>query len=150
MIGIKNIFLFLAILHYSFAITRNELLLEEIVYENQKLLRTPTNLNETVSTPRKFLDAERKDDQWDKLIVGVLVENYSKYILSDPSTSGVSNCGANHEIHNVTEVKPGSTEFFAVDNDGWDHYGICGAFSWQIRKPDGTANIVSDLVFDKT
>ena len=123
----------------------NKLFLEETVFNNRKFLRRPSNLNGSVSTPRKLLDAER-NGQWDKLIVGVLVENYSKYVLSDASTSGpASYTCANRRIHNASDIRPGSAEFFAVDNDGWDNYGLCGAFSWQIKNPDGKTKRVSTL-----
>jgi hypothetical protein len=50
-------------------------------------------------------------------MVGIVIENYSKYLLSDPRTSENRNCGYNREINAPQPVKPGTFEIFAVDNN---------------------------------
>ena len=50
-------------------------------------------------------------------MIGIVIENYSKYLLADPLTSGQTDCGFNREINALQPVKPGTYEIFAVDND---------------------------------
>jgi hypothetical protein len=49
-------------------------------------------------------------------MIGIVIENYSKYLLSDPRTSENRNCPFNREINAPQPVKPGTFEIFAVDN----------------------------------
>ena len=50
-------------------------------------------------------------------MVGIVIENYSKFLLNDPRTSGKANCGKNREINALQPVLPGTYEIFGVDND---------------------------------
>ena len=52
------------------------------------------------------------------MIVGIVIENYSSFRLTDPRTSEQRNCGANREINALQQVDPGTFEIFAVDNRG--------------------------------
>ena len=56
-----------------------------------------------ISDPKEFLlEHDKRDgDQWARVSIGIVVENYSRYKLTDPRTSGQANCGKNNEVLNL-------------------------------------------------
>jgi hypothetical protein len=43
-----------------------------------------------------------------QVMIGVVVENYSRFRLTDPRTSGNLDCGENREINAAQPVDPGT------------------------------------------
>lgn len=78
----------------------------KVVSVGQKHLTLPQILRPTVledgmvmpaDTPREHLDVYYHNPT-KKVLIGILVENYSKYRLEDPRTSGLHTCRANTEV----------------------------------------------------
>lgn len=61
---------------------------------------------EPSTTPREFVDTEHRNE-YHRIIVGLVLENYSKYTLTDPRTSKSSNCVANREVCGYSAVDRG-------------------------------------------
>lgn len=108
---------------------------DRVLEEKQSLIRRPSILDYMTPTVRETVDAEYKDVN-SRIIVGILIENYSKYSLVDPVTSKKFDCKNNEEIHAELPVAPGTSELFTVLAN---NHGVCGAISWQIVGPDGRA-----------
>lgn len=70
--------------------------LERIVNGTGEFLKMPPILEPNTS-PREFVDTEHGDNFY-RVIMGLVLENYSKYKLTDPRTSGSNDCGANREV----------------------------------------------------
>ena len=53
-----------------------------------------------IPDPKEFLlEHDRRDDWWNERVsIGIVVENYSRYKLTDPRTSGKANCAKNNEV----------------------------------------------------
>ncbi|XP_059088974.1 uncharacterized protein LOC131885066 isoform X2 [Tigriopus californicus] len=88
-------------------------------------------------TPREHLDVFYLNPS-KTVAIGILIENYSKYRLGDPRTSGTHACSYNHQRNTLLTVEPGSSEYMVVDNGGYAHHGICGTVSWQIFQENGS------------
>ena len=70
--------------------------LSQVVKSSSESLRMPPIL-EPNTTPREYIDTEQSG-QDSRIIIGLIVENYSKYRLTDPRTSGTNDCKANREV----------------------------------------------------
>eukprot|EP00095_Tigriopus_kingsejongensis_P011570 maker-scaffold1091_size63258-snap-gene-0.14 protein:Tk11570 transcript:maker-scaffold1091_size63258-snap-gene-0.14-mRNA-1 annotation:"hypothetical protein" len=107
----------------------------------------PTDLGNGIvmpsDTPRSHMGVYYVDKRR-TVLVGVFVENFSKYRLTDPRTSANKDCSAVKERNELLSVDPGHSEFIVIDNDQNKHYGVCGTLSWQISNEDGTPVTSSD------
>ena len=77
-------------------------------------------------TARSWFDRRQRSSK--EPIIGIIVENFSKYQLQDPGHRRVKT--------KITRVGPGSAEFFVGEKDG-DHGDLSGGVSWQINRASG-------------
>lgn len=94
-VGLSLTFLKTAFTSEKQRLAEQEFLLS-VTNSTQSLLRMPAILD-PFTTARQHVDTEQRG-QSDRVIVGILVENYSKYRLTDPRTSKKT-CTANREVH---------------------------------------------------
>ena len=70
--------------------------LAKVVNGSASFLKMPPILEPNTS-PREYVDTEHGGEFY-RIVMGLLVENYSKYKLTDPRTSGDNDCAANREV----------------------------------------------------
>ena len=68
--------------------------------ESTKLQPDPILDTFPKQTAREFIDNEHRNEP-NRKVIGILVENYSQYVLTDPKTSKKKNCGANREVSGI-------------------------------------------------
>jgi len=73
-----------------------------------------------------------------QLVLTVLVNNYSRFKLSNLKTSLNENCAYTNQTLAMESIEPGSTGLLIADNSGGTrHYGLCGTASWRLDLPSG-------------
>ena len=83
------------------------------------------------ATARSWFDREHRSSK--EPIIGIIVENYSKYHLQDPRLL------RHHRVKTKiapVAVGPGSAEFFVGEKEG-ERGGLSGGVSWQINRASG-------------
>jgi hypothetical protein len=70
--------------------------LSAVVLTTRPTLAIPSILQPS-TTPKQYVETE-KGNEYNRLVVGVVVENYSRYKLQDARTSGKGNCQYNRDV----------------------------------------------------
>jgi len=77
-------------------------------------------------------------------MIGIVVENYSKFRLIRPRSSGQTHCSHAREIRPPQNVDGGAFEMFVADNMETYHRGVCGTLEWTMGQANG------ETLFDQT
>ena len=109
--------------------------LYNVVKEKRDLLLHAPSIS---AKARSWFDRERRSSE--EPIIGIIVENYSKYQLQDPQHQRLKT--------KISPVEPGSTEFFDGEKEG-DHGDLRGGVSWQINRASGDRDRRTTRLFVK-
>ena len=88
--------------------------------------------------------SRKRVDEWKQIVLGIIVENYSKYDLKHPTF--YNHCGQVRKIRQVHQLPAGEKDMYAFDN--WaDKTDICGSISWQLYDGYEALNVRLVLTF---
>ena len=90
---------------------------------------------------------EKRAAPYEQVVLGVMLENYSKFNLNNP-TFHHGDCwyGSTREINHIRQVDSGSGYLFVVDNSALKG-NICGSVSWQLNDGYKDLNVRLVLTF---